>query len=86
MKTRVGHLANTRRKGAYSPWHMGGAVLSTLLLAVMLMVHFFASSAHAQTLEAKPAEEFDYLWAYQGNVAYFEKNGKIGLVHRDGRI
>ena len=86
MKKRAWHSANIGRKGAYSLWHKGGAVLSTLLLAVMLIMHFFASPAHAQTLDAKPTQEFDYLWAYQGNVAYFEKDGKIGLVHKDGHI
>ena len=53
---------------------------------MILLAYFFALSAHAQTLNAKPAQEFDYIWAYQGNVAFFEKNGKIGLVHKDGRI
>ncbi len=58
-----------------------------LLMCTILAFGILAySPAHAQTLDAKPAQEFDYLWAYQGNVAYFEKDGKIGLVHKDGRI
>lgn len=30
-------------------------------------------------------EDWDYQWAWQGDVAYVEKAGKIGLVHKDGR-
>ena len=29
-------------------------------------------------------EEIDYQWAYQGNVAFFEKNEKIGLINKEG--
>ena len=31
-------------------------------------------------------EEIDYQWAYQGNVAFFEKNEKIGLINKEGYI
>ena len=31
-------------------------------------------------------EEIDYQWAYQGNVAFFEKNEKIGLINGEGYI
>ncbi len=28
---------------------------------------------------------WDYVWAWQNDVAYVEKDGKIGLIHKDGR-
>lgn len=32
------------------------------------------------------SEGISYQWAYQGNVALFEKNGKIGLIDKEGHI
>lgn len=28
----------------------------------------------------------DYIWAYQGQVAFFRSGDKVGLIHKDGRI
>ena len=32
------------------------------------------------------SEEISYQWAYQGEVAFFEENEKIGLIDRNGNI
>ncbi len=32
------------------------------------------------------AEEITYQWAEQGDVAFYEANGKIGLIGKDGRV
>lgn len=37
-------------------------------------------------MTAARSEEISYQWAYQGNVAFFEQNGKIGLMDREGHI
>ncbi len=42
--------------------------------------------AAAQTSPSALPAGIDYIWAWQGQVAFFEANGKIGLIHKDGTI
>ena len=46
-----------------------------LMLFVMILLVPFAL-----------AEDCDYIWAYQGDVAFFEKDGKIGLIDNQNHI
>lgn len=48
-------------------------------IMVALLVLFSALGVLAQ-----PVEKWDYQWAWQGEVAYVEKDGKIGLIDRSG--
>lgn len=49
------------------------------LLFLLLATAILVSAARA---EATP----DYVWAYQGDVAFFEENGKAGLPGQSGEI
>ncbi len=51
---------------------------SKIFFAVILVLVFH--------LSVSLGEENAYQWAYQGDVALFEENGKIGLIHKDGRV
>ena len=50
-----------------------------LLLALTVAVILSCAGGAAQAMVA-----LDYIWAYQGDVAFFEEDGKIGLLERSG--
>jgi len=52
-----------------------------LLLVLTVAILLTCAGGTAQAMNA-----FDYIWAYQGNVAFFEEDGKIGLLDDAGRV
>lgn len=41
-------------------------------------------ATHSEGMQS--LDQADYVWAYQGDVAFFEKDGKIGLGDSEGRV
>ena len=60
--------------------------LSSLCMILATLFIFSFTLVHAEAIPSTSPVIPDYIWAYQGQVAFFESNGKIGLIHKDGRI
>ena len=56
-------------------------------LAVLLSLALMLGGAPTEPI-ASPAQdgEMDYIWAFQGDVAFFEKDGKIGLIDSEHHV